>query len=264
MTAGNQPPHGDAAAAPSRWRRWTPRVLALLLALAISITIFALRDRIAQIGAYGYPGVFLISVLASATIVLPAPSLAVVFALGSSLNPVLVGLAAGLGEALGELAVVTLVALPLGLMSAIYLNQYASARTRSVEMRMVVELLPPRTRDMYSLVAKTFKPAHRNMATINCSAVCTPCPAGPHRTTDASTLSGTFDSPSVCPSRRSCYTPHAAFCNWRPSRPAVRGSPRVRGKAGTPGSALASEPSLLQERVRFRAKQYGMYQRLFG
>ena len=93
MTAGNQPPHGDAAAAPSRWRRWTPRVLALLLALAISITIFALRDRIAQIGAYGYPGVFLISVLASATIVLPAPSL----------NPVLVGLAAGLGEALGEL-----------------------------------------------------------------------------------------------------------------------------------------------------------------
>ena len=103
MTAGNQPPHGDAAAAPSRWRRWTPRVLALLLALAISITIFALRDRIAQIGAYGYPGVFLISVLASATIVLPAPSLAVVFALGSSLNPVLVGLAAGLGEALGEL-----------------------------------------------------------------------------------------------------------------------------------------------------------------
>ena len=71
MTAGNQPPHGDAAAAPSRWRRWTPRVLALLLALAISITIFALRDRIAQIGAYGYPGVFLISVLASATIANP-------------------------------------------------------------------------------------------------------------------------------------------------------------------------------------------------
>ena len=33
MTAGNQPPHGDADAAPSRWRRWTPRVLALLLAL---------------------------------------------------------------------------------------------------------------------------------------------------------------------------------------------------------------------------------------
>jgi len=103
MAASNQPPLGDPGAAPSRWRRWTPRVLALLFALAISITIFALRDRIEQIGAYGYPGVFLISVLGSATIILPAPSLAVVFALGSSLNPLLVGLAAGLGEALGEL-----------------------------------------------------------------------------------------------------------------------------------------------------------------
>lgn len=103
MAASSQSPHDDPGSAPSRWRRWTPRVLALLAALAISITIFALRDRIEQIGAYGYPGVFLISLLGSATIVLPAPSLAVVFALGSSLDPILVGLAAGVGEALGEL-----------------------------------------------------------------------------------------------------------------------------------------------------------------
>lgn len=112
MTAGNQPAHDDdATQAPtvapppvsSRVKRWAPRVLALLSAVAISVAIFALRDRIEQIGAYGYPGVFLVSVLGSATIVLPAPSLAVVFALGSSLNPLFVGLAAGLGEALGEL-----------------------------------------------------------------------------------------------------------------------------------------------------------------
>lgn len=103
MAANSQSQRDDSGSAPSRWRRWTPRVLALLAALIISITIFALRDRIEQIGAFGYPGVFLISLLGSATIVLPAPSLAVVFALGSSLNPILVGLAAGLGEALGEL-----------------------------------------------------------------------------------------------------------------------------------------------------------------
>jgi membrane protein YqaA with SNARE-associated domain len=39
----------------------------------------------------------------NATIILPAPSLALVFAMGSALPPLLVGLAAGVGEALGEL-----------------------------------------------------------------------------------------------------------------------------------------------------------------
>jgi membrane protein YqaA with SNARE-associated domain len=47
--------------------------------------------------------VFLISLVGNATIVLPAPSLALVFAMGSVLNPLLVGLVAGVGEALGEL-----------------------------------------------------------------------------------------------------------------------------------------------------------------
>jgi membrane protein YqaA with SNARE-associated domain len=47
--------------------------------------------------------VFVISLLSSATIVLPAPSLAVVSVMGAVLNPVGVGVAAGAGEALGEL-----------------------------------------------------------------------------------------------------------------------------------------------------------------
>jgi membrane protein YqaA with SNARE-associated domain len=41
--------------------------------------------------------------LGNATIILPAPSLALVFAMGSALPPLLVGLSAGIGEALGEL-----------------------------------------------------------------------------------------------------------------------------------------------------------------
>jgi membrane protein YqaA with SNARE-associated domain len=53
--------------------------------------------------SYGYPGIFLISLIASATVIFPAPSLALVFALGGVLDPILVGLVAGLGEALGEL-----------------------------------------------------------------------------------------------------------------------------------------------------------------
>jgi membrane protein YqaA with SNARE-associated domain len=75
----------------------------VLLVLAISVLIFSFRDRFAELAAIGYPGIFLVSLLGNATIILPAPSLALVFAMGSALPPLLVGLAAGIGEALGEL-----------------------------------------------------------------------------------------------------------------------------------------------------------------
>jgi membrane protein YqaA with SNARE-associated domain len=61
------------------------------------------RDRLGRFVTYGYPGIFLISLASSATVVFPLPSLALVFALGGVLNPILVGLAVGLGETLGEL-----------------------------------------------------------------------------------------------------------------------------------------------------------------
>jgi membrane protein YqaA with SNARE-associated domain len=79
------------------------RFLVLAAVLGISISIYALRDQFAALGALGYPGIFLVSLLGNATIILPAPSLALVFAMGSALPPILVGLAAGIGEALGEL-----------------------------------------------------------------------------------------------------------------------------------------------------------------
>jgi membrane protein YqaA with SNARE-associated domain len=52
---------------------------------------------------WGYPGVFLVSLLGNASIVFPVPSFLVVFAVGSLLNPWLVGIIAGLGAAIGEL-----------------------------------------------------------------------------------------------------------------------------------------------------------------
>jgi uncharacterized membrane protein YdjX (TVP38/TMEM64 family) len=79
------------------------RILAIAFSLAITALIIALRDRLVALSGYGYLGVFLISVLGNATVVLPVPSLAVVFAGGGVLNPILVGLVAGLGEPLGEL-----------------------------------------------------------------------------------------------------------------------------------------------------------------
>jgi membrane protein YqaA with SNARE-associated domain len=79
------------------------RVLLFLLVLGISVTIFALRDQLAQLAAIGYAGIFLVSFLSNATIILPTPSLALVFAMGSALPFLLLGLVAGTGEALGEL-----------------------------------------------------------------------------------------------------------------------------------------------------------------
>jgi membrane protein YqaA with SNARE-associated domain len=79
------------------------RLLALLLVVAATVAGVLWRDRLGRFVAYGYPGIFLISLAANATVILPAPSLALVFALGGVLDPILVGLVAGLGEALGEL-----------------------------------------------------------------------------------------------------------------------------------------------------------------
>jgi membrane protein YqaA with SNARE-associated domain len=87
----------------SFWTGKLFRFLVVLLVLGISLLIYSFRDRFAELAAIGYPGIFLVSLLGNATIILPAPSLALVFAMGSALPPLLVGLAAGVGEALGEL-----------------------------------------------------------------------------------------------------------------------------------------------------------------
>ena len=78
-------------------------ILAVVIAVGISISVYLIGDRVEDFGRYGYPGIFLLNLLSSATIVIPAPGLAVVSVMGSVLNPFLVGLCAGAGDALGEL-----------------------------------------------------------------------------------------------------------------------------------------------------------------
>jgi membrane protein YqaA with SNARE-associated domain len=103
-----------ALSAPETTRRapfgWSWRGL-LMLAATVLLTValvLAPGDLVAQLGAYGYLGVFLLTLLASATIVLPSPALGVAALAGKTLNPWLVGLiggsAAGLGEITGYLA----------------------------------------------------------------------------------------------------------------------------------------------------------------
>ena len=52
-------------------------------------------------GILGYPGIFLVNLIGSASIIFPIPSFVVTFAFGGILNPWLVGLFAGAGCAFG-------------------------------------------------------------------------------------------------------------------------------------------------------------------
>lgn len=79
------------------------RALAVVFSVGITVVIIAARDSIGKYAAYGYPGVFIISALGNATLILPAPSWAIVFAVGSALNPYWVGIWAGIGSAIGEM-----------------------------------------------------------------------------------------------------------------------------------------------------------------
>jgi len=80
------------------------RILALFLVIAITVYIYNIRDRVGDFAAFGYPGIFVIALLANATILLPAPGLAIIYAMGAIFNPLGVGLAAGTGGAIGELS----------------------------------------------------------------------------------------------------------------------------------------------------------------
>lgn len=87
----------------SGWRLTLTRIAALAAVIAITVYIFSIRDQVEQLQGYGYPGIFLISILANATVILPAPGIAITFALGAVFHPVGVALAAGSGAAIGEL-----------------------------------------------------------------------------------------------------------------------------------------------------------------
>lgn len=86
---------------------WFQRHWRQIAALSSSVLITALvllnAERLTGLQGYGYAGVFIVSLLGNATVILPVPSLAIVFAGGSVLHPLMVGLVAGVAEPLGEL-----------------------------------------------------------------------------------------------------------------------------------------------------------------
>ena len=81
----------------------TEGMLQIAFAALIGVAVIYFSSDIASLGAYGYAGAFAIALLSSATILFPAPGWAVVVALSGTLDPVLLGVVAGIGSAIGEL-----------------------------------------------------------------------------------------------------------------------------------------------------------------
>ena len=81
-------------------------IVSVILTILIAIAVVYFWEPVSQkLEGYGYFSAFAISILGGATIIIPVPMLAVVFALGGVLKPYWVGLAAGLGEAFGALII---------------------------------------------------------------------------------------------------------------------------------------------------------------
>jgi membrane protein YqaA with SNARE-associated domain len=104
MSEDAEPMDTPVARPANGWGLRLARVFVLVLVIAITIWIYSLGEETAALAAYGYPGIFLLSILANATIVLPAPGLALVFTFAGRLAPLGVGLAAAAGATIGELS----------------------------------------------------------------------------------------------------------------------------------------------------------------
>jgi len=96
------PPPQDESHRSQVFRAIVP-VATLLASIGITVAIILLRDQLGNFAVYGYPGIFLVNLIGNATLILPAPAYAAVFAVGGVMNPVLVGIVGGLGAALGEM-----------------------------------------------------------------------------------------------------------------------------------------------------------------
>jgi uncharacterized membrane protein YdjX (TVP38/TMEM64 family) len=81
------------------------RIAIVIFLISLSVAIFVNRDRITpeRFRALGYQGVFLMALIGSSTVVFPIPHLAFTFTMGAVLNPWIVGLSAGFGDAMGEI-----------------------------------------------------------------------------------------------------------------------------------------------------------------
>lgn len=71
--------------------------------ILVIVFTFVFQDKLAQFRTLGLLGIFFINLFSSVTIFLPAPGIATVVAGGALYNPILVGIVAGVGAAIGDM-----------------------------------------------------------------------------------------------------------------------------------------------------------------
>ncbi len=84
-------------------QRWI-NVLILVGIIGLTLALVYYRRDIQKFGSLGYPGIFLIALLSSATVFIPLPGIMLTTAMGAVFNPFWVALAAGAGAGLGEIS----------------------------------------------------------------------------------------------------------------------------------------------------------------
>ena len=96
----------ETTAKKSRGWAYILGILGIVLTVLMAVAIVYFKDQVKDLQNYGYLGAFFISVLGGATIIVPVPMLAVVFALGGVMpSPWLVGLSAAAGETVGAITI---------------------------------------------------------------------------------------------------------------------------------------------------------------
>lgn len=98
----NRNEHDAAPTKESRARRILIPTITILLVIVISAVLFIFRHQIEGLREYAYLGVFLVSMLSSATVIVPVPGVVVFVPLLTTLNPVLVGVIGAAGSMIGE------------------------------------------------------------------------------------------------------------------------------------------------------------------
>jgi membrane protein YqaA with SNARE-associated domain len=78
------------------------QVAFLLLGVGMVIGAYFLKDVAIGLSTFGYPGVFFLSLLGSASMILPVPGLISLCTVSAILNPFTLGLLAAIGETIGE------------------------------------------------------------------------------------------------------------------------------------------------------------------
>jgi membrane protein YqaA with SNARE-associated domain len=75
--------------------------LTILFAAIVVIPFYLFRESMNNLGEWGYLGAFLVNGLSNATIVLPAPGTFIIALMAEQFDPLLIGIAAGVGGTLG-------------------------------------------------------------------------------------------------------------------------------------------------------------------